>query len=408
MKISGIIVEYNPLHNGHVYHIKETKKLTKCDGLIAVLSGNFTQRGIPSVIDKYIKTEMALNNDVDLVLELPTIYSVSSAEFFSFGAISLLNSLNIVDSICFGSECGDISKLKEISSILAIEPYEFKLILKENLQKGIPFATARSRSLIEYLKLKNTLSEEDENSISNILNSSNNILGIEYIKSLVKLNSNITPYTIERKGGSYNSSTLNSVFSSATSIRNFLKGREDLNILKGHIPDSELEMLKNLKNFNYDFAFDDKILPYIKFKNFTNPNSLEKLPDASEGLHNKISKVLNEGNNYYDIINTIKSKRYTQTRITRILCEYFIGFDNFHINTMRKLPCSYGRILGFNNKGKEILKLMKKNSSIPLHTKFPKALDDTLKLELQSSKAYSLINKNYRFNEDFLRSPIIK
>ena len=151
MNISGIIVEYNPLHNGHVYHINKTKELTNCDVLICVMSGNFTQRGIPSSIDKWTKTKMAINNGVDLVLELPTIYSVSSAEFFAQGAISLLNSLGIVDNICFGSEHGDINDICNISNILLKEPAEYKLLLKTYLSKGITYPLARAKALYEYL-----------------------------------------------------------------------------------------------------------------------------------------------------------------------------------------------------------------------------------------------------------------
>src|SRR5665647_2874229 len=152
MNISGIIVEYNPLHNGHVYHINKTKELTNCDALICVMSGNFAQRGIPSSIDKWTKTKMALNNGVDLVIELPTIYSVSSAEFFSFGAVSLLNSLGVVDNICFGSEHGDINDIYTISNILHKEPTQFKSLLKTYLARGNGYPLSRSNALYDYLK----------------------------------------------------------------------------------------------------------------------------------------------------------------------------------------------------------------------------------------------------------------
>ena len=151
MNISGIIVEYNPLHNGHLYHINKTKELTNCDALICVMSGNFAQRGIPSTIDKWTKTKMALNNGVDLVIELPAIYSVSSAEFFSYGSVSLLNSLGIVNNICFGSEHGDINDIYTISNVLRNEPIEFKLLLKTYLSKGIGYPLARANALYDYL-----------------------------------------------------------------------------------------------------------------------------------------------------------------------------------------------------------------------------------------------------------------
>ncbi|WP_312579734.1 nucleotidyltransferase [Clostridium sp.] len=404
MKVCGIIVEYNPLHNGHVYHINKTKELTGCDILIAVMSGNFNQRGIPSIVDKYNKTKMALDNGIDLVFELPTIYSVASAEFFSFGAISLLNSLSIVDGICFGSEHGDISTLIEISKILESECEDFKIILKENLKKGALYPTARSQALLSYLQRENY----NIDNLEEILNSSNNILGTEYIKSLLKLNSTIKPYTIKREGASYNSMALNNVFSSATSIREYIKNEEPIEKLKAHVPTSVFNHLQKLQSEEYSFTFDESMLPYIRYKSFLDKNSLEKIPDVSEGLHNRIYNSLCEGNNYNNIIERIKSKRYTRTRISRILCQYFIGFDNFDSNLLRNEPCSYARILGFNEKGKSILKSIKSNSNIPLYTKLPKNLNDALKLELQASRAYSLLNKNYRYNEDYLTSPLKK
>lgn len=404
MKVCGIIVEYNPLHNGHVYHINKTKELTGCDILIAVMSGNFNQRGIPSIVDKYNKTKMALDNGIDLVFELPTLYSVASAEFFSFGAISLLNSLSIVDSICFGSEHGDTHILMEISKILESECEDFKIILKDNLKKGALYPVARSQALLSYLQKENY----NIGNLEEILNSSNNILGIEYIKSLLKLNSTIKPYTIRREGASYNSMTLNNVFSSATSIREYIKSKESIEKLKSHVPTSVLNQLQKLQSEEYSFTFAESMLPYIRYKSFLDKNSLEKIPDVSEGLHNRIYNSLYEGNNYDDIIERIKSKRYARTRISRILCQYFIGFDNFNSNLLRNEPCSYARILGFNEKGKSILKSIKSNSNIPLYTKLPKNLNETLKLELQASRAYSLLNKNYRYNEDYLTSPLKK
>ena len=290
MNISGIIVEYNPLHNGHVYHINKTKELTNCDVLICVMSGNFTQRGIPSSIDKWTKTKMAINNGVDLVLELPTIYSVSSAEFFAQGAISLLNSLGIVDNICFGSEHGDINDICNISNILLKEPAEYKLLLKTYLSKGITYPLARAKALYEYLTNSNM-------SMSNLLlgdflNSSNNILGIEYCKSLIKLNSSITPYTLKRKGASYNSTFINNEFSSATAIRRYVKENGILTNLKDYVPPSVFTEIRNLYSKDTNFIFEDSMFPYIKYKSATSKNSLINLPDVSEGLDNKIIKSL--------------------------------------------------------------------------------------------------------------------
>ncbi|MBZ9687939.1 nucleotidyltransferase [Clostridium estertheticum] len=405
MNISGIIVEYNPLHNGHVYHINKTKELTNCDALICVMSGNFAQRGIPSIIDKWTKTKMALNNGVDLVIELPAIYSISSADFFSYGSVSLLNSLGIVDNICFGSEQGDIKDICDISNILLKEPIEFKSLLKTYLSKGIVYPKARANALYDYLI-------NSKNHISNLLlddflKSPNNILGIEYCKSLIKLNSSITPYTLKREGAAYNSNMLHNEFSSATAIRRFIKENGSLSALEGHVPNSVLAEMLNLYSKNYEFPFEDSMFPYIKHKSATSRNSLVNLPDVSEGLDNKIIKSLQNNLSYSSTLENIKSKRYTYTRISRILCQYFIGFDSFDSQNLRSLPCPYARVLGFNSNGKSILKSIKSNSSIPLYTKIPKDQNATLQLDIQSTRAYSILNSSISPNSDYLISPII-
>lgn len=405
MKISGIIVEYNPLHNGHLFHINKTKELTNSDLIIAVMSGNFNQRGIPSVVDKWKKTSMALNNGVDIVLELPAIYSLSSAEFFSNGSVSLLNSLGIVDSICFGSEAGDVNFLKEVSHLLVEEPPLFKSLLKEELDEGLPFPKARSSALIHYLEGKNYYNEKD---LVDNLNSSNNILGIEYLKSLKKLHSNIVPYTIKREGGAYNSTNLNNIFSSATSIRKTLKSNALIEELVSHVPPSVYENMIELKNLNYNFPFDYMMFPYIKYKAMTSKkNYFELIPDSSEGLHNKILTTLKDAKDYEHCIEMIKSKRYTYTRISRILCQYFLGFYEYNTIEMRKAPCPYARILGFTKNGATALKSMKSNSSIPIYSKLPKDISPTLSLDLQCTSGYSILNPSISAKEDYLQSPII-
>lgn len=405
MKISGIIVEYNPLHKGHLFHINKTKELTNCDILIAVMSGNFNQRGIPSVLDKWTKTKLALENGVDIVLELPAVYALASAEFFANGAVSLLNSLGVVDDLCFGSESGDINLLDTIAEVLVHEPLEYKNSLKFHLNKGILFPKARSLALLDYLSTRTNYNAED---LVVQLNSSNNILGIEYIKSLKRLNSTITPYTLKREGGSYNSSDLNNIFSSATSIRKTLKTNSDLSEIKNHVPPRVYEEFITLLNEDYTFPFDDMMYSSIRYKALTSRNNYFKnLPDVSEGLHNKILSSLKESLTYEQCISSIKSKRYTYTRISRILCQYYLDFYNYDILNMRKAPCPYARILGFTQRGSLGLKSMKNNCTIPLYAKLPKDGPDALELDLQCTRGYSILNPYIRHNEDRLRSPII-
>lgn len=408
MKISSIIAEYNPLHNGHIYHINETRKLTKADGIICVMSGNFVQRGEPSVIDKWSRTKLALLSGADLVIELPALYSVSSAEIFSYGAVSLLDSLKVVDYLSFGSEIGNADILYHIAHIIESEPYQYSQTLKDNLASGVSFHKARSNALCEFIKY-NYRELYENNNVEDIIKSSNNILAIEYCKSLIKLNSKIIPCTVKRQGDSYNEENLNSVFSSATAIRQYIKENSNMELLKKYLPECTYNMFMDLKRNNYDFSFNHKMFPFIKYKCTTYKNSLEKIPDANEGLSNKIYKAVREAKDFNELINNIKSKRYSYTRISRILCQYFIGFENYNTGVLRKLKCPYGKILGFNKTGIKILKEIKENSDYPIYTKLPKEKfsSEILKLDIQSTGAYSNINQNINFNDDYYSAPII-
>lgn len=405
MNITGIVVEYNPFHNGHLYHINKTRELTNCDAIVAIMSGNFAQRGIPTIVDKWTRTKMALMNGVDLVIELPLIYSLSSAEFFAFGAVSLLNNLGAINNLCFGSECGDAEILSFIGKILIEEPVEYKLILKENLDKGLSYPNARSKSLIQFLSIYDNKKLSSYN-IEEILSSPNNILGIEYCKSLIKLNSSINPFSIQREGGNYNSMSLDTKFSSATSIRKFIKDTKNLKFLKNHLPLNVYNILSNLQKDGYNFTFEDLLLPYVKYKSILYNNSIEKLPDVSEGIHNRIYKFLPDAKSYDELVSSVKTKRYTYTRISRILCQFFLGFENFDTASLRHNPCPYARILGFTDTGLKVLRAAKPISSIPIYNKLPKDLDEVLALDLLGTKTYSLINGTINSNSDYLISPI--
>ncbi|OBR94767.1 MULTISPECIES: nucleotidyltransferase [Clostridium] len=405
MNVTGIIVEYNPFHNGHKYHIESARSATKCDAVIAVMSGNFVQRGAPSIVDKWTKTKMALLNGVDLVFELPVIYSLSSAEFFAYGAVSLLENLGVVKNLCFGSECSNIDLLKSIAKILAIEPDQFKLFLKEKMSQGMSYPSARNSALNNFLL--NTKSSLAKYNIDEILQSPNNILGIEYLKNLIRIKSNITPISIKRIGSSYNSLNIEQSFSSASSIRNFLKLNGNINDLSSNIPENVLSILKEVQSTGCGFIFEDCMVPYLRYKSFLYENRIKSLPDISEGIENRILRSLQNNYSYNDIIIKSKTKRYTYSRISRILCQFFLGFENLNSEILRRNICPYGRVLGFNSTGIKVLKEMKNSSSIPIYVKIPRKINEMLQLDIQSSKAYSLLNKNISFNSDYLQSPII-
>lgn len=400
MNITGIITEYNPFHNGHLHHLESAKSQNNCDGVVCIMSGNFVQRGGPALIDKWERASMAIENGVDLVIELPTFYALSSAEYFAKGSLSILDSLGIINNIFFGSECGNVEDLIKISQVLVNEPSEFKEELKINLKNGLTFAKAREISLIKIL--------QDEN-LSQILQNSNNILGIEYIKAIISLNSKITPLTLKREGSNYNDKNLSCNFASATSIRESLKSSNSIHNLKAFMPNESYEILKNLQEKNYPFTFEESMFKFIKYKIVSECISFNKLSEVSEGLDNKIIKEIYNSSSYENFILNIKSKRYTFTKISRILTQIFIGLDFYNSQELFNKDLLYARILGFNNKGKEILKEMKKTASIPLITKVPRSINNPLlALDIASTKCYSLLNSEVHPFSDYLKGPIIK
>ncbi|MBZ4663803.1 MAG: nucleotidyltransferase [Caloramator sp.] len=403
MNVTGIIVEYNPLHNGHIYHINKTKEITKCDALIAVMSGSFVQRGEPAFVDKWSRTKMALYAGVDLVIELPVIYSKSSAEGFAFGAIATLDSTKIVNNVCFGSECGDISLLYKIAEVLAYEPYEYKQYLKDYLKLGMSFPSARLKSLNNYIIYHNLLNVNDIN-VENILKNSNNILGIEYIKSILKLKSNLKPFTIKRIVNKYNQEDLTGNISSATSIRKNINNEEVLNSM----PEFCYKIIKEeIQNNNAPISlksFEDIIYYLIRTKS---PNELKNIIDVSEGLEFKLKQAAEDTYDIFKLIEYVKSKRYTQTRIQRILINILLNHTNDILYKVNRRP-EYIRILGFNNKGRELIKMMKKQSSIPIITN-PKRDDyEKLKLDIDASDIYALALKgNKKLSKgDLKTSPV--
>lgn len=400
MNITGIITEYNPFHKGHKLHLEKSIKDTESDGVICIMSGNFMQRGGPAIIDKWNRAKIAVLNGVDLVIELPLIYSLASAETFAFGAVKILNDTNVVDLLYFGSECGDISSLKKLAFNLAFESDLYKSKLKEELKSGLPFHKAREKALGNFDDLKN---------LTYLLNNSNNILGIEYIKALYKLNSNIKPVTLKRTGSNYNDTSLSlEGLSSATSIRNSLKEKGSLNEIKDSLTDVSFEFLNNLILEDYSFTFDDSMFNYIKYKLLTSNENFNTISDISEGLQNKILKEIKNSKSYYDFIMNIKSKRYTFTRINRILTSIYIGLNRYDLDEIRRNFKPYIRVLAFNKTGAKILKEIKNNSDIEIVTKVPRKIqNESLKLDLLGTSAYSILNKSISPNEDYLKSPFV-
>ena len=314
MKICAIIAEYNPFHNGHKYQIDEAKRITNSDSVVAIMSGNFVERGEPACFDKFARAKLAIQNGIDIVFELPTLYATSSSEYFATGAISTLNNLNAINCVSFGVENQDLNLLKRISNILIEEPKAYTQKLKSELNKGLAFPVARSIALKDFLK-----NQYNPKEIEDLLLDSNNILAIEYLKALNQTKSCIEPIPIKRIGTSYNSLEINDNIASSTAIRELFKNKK-YELLKAVVPDN---VYKNIKQF-IDEGYNPMTLnDFEKVILFTlrnmNPYSISQLPDVKEGLENAILKALETSYNIDDLIETIKSKRYTRTRIQRIL-----------------------------------------------------------------------------------------
>ncbi|MCJ0374438.1 hypothetical protein C4007_08045, partial [Clostridioides difficile] len=293
MNILGLIVEYNPFHNGHIYHLSKSIEKTNATHTVAIMSGNFLQRGEPALFDKYTRAKIAVENGVDLVIELPTLFACQSAEIFSHGAITILNSLNCINSICFGSEEGNTEILYNIAEILANEPNEFKLLLKKYLDDGLLFPTARANALFDYIhqdKKNNFIQNYSKEQLSKTLNSSNNILGIEYIKNLIHLNSSIKPFTISRVQSEYNSEEIESDICSATAIRTSLKENTDLFHLKNVIPEKTYNILNEKIDNGFLPMFDDFFFDILKTIILRDMDTLKEYFEVNEGIENRIYK----------------------------------------------------------------------------------------------------------------------
>ena len=374
-RVLGIIAEYNPFHNGHLYHIAKSKQETGAQYVIAVISGNFVQRGNTSIINKWKKARMALLNGVDLIIELPTIYSISSAENFAEGAIKILNSLGIVEVLSFGMEANDISTLNNIANVLYNEPKEYVTMLSHELKKGNSFPKARENALMMYLN--------DIKRYANIMSGSNNILGIEYLKAMKKTKSTIVPIGIKREKVLYNDKYIVDEFASATAIRKMLMTNELNDISKVMPRNSYLLLGEELKNGHYviDISRLEKEIIYNLRK--MSREDIAKLPDVSEGLENLIKNAADSCNTIKELINIVKSKRFTQTRIQRILLYSLLGIDKKKMEISKKVV-PYARVLGFNNKGKELIsEMMRLNPKLNIVTSVKRYIENVANKNLK-------------------------
>ena len=403
MNVLAIIAEYNPMHNGHVFQINEAKKIANADFVITCMGGNFTQRGNTSIVSKFEKTKMALLNGSDIVIELPTIYSVSSSENFAYGAIKILKELNFVTHISFGIEEEDIQKLQDIADILQNEPVEYCKILKEQLDLGVSYPKARAKAVSIYL---------NDNKYETIMQGSNNILAIEYLKQMKKQKVNFVPIGIKRNKVSYNSTRIIENYASSSAIRKLIYNN-DLNQIINVMPKSAYDILiENLKNgtFNIDLNNYSKIIIY-KLRTMT-LKQIADLPDVNEGIENLIKSSADKTNNISELIKLVKSKRYTQTRIQRILIYALLNITKQDMKISKKTS-PYIRVLGCTKKGQKLLKEIPQNRLITSLKKYEqnklnKNITRMLEIDKSATNIYTIpYTGNSTANSDYTNRFII-
>ena len=388
MKTVGIIAEYNPFHNGHKYQIEKAKKITGADTVIIVMSGSFTQQGNIAVVDKFKRAEMAISYEADLVIELPTIFATSSAETFAYGAINILDKLNIIDYLVFGTECDNLEILNSITNKIIANHSTINENIQLESQNGISYASARDNVL------KKILSKEEYAELAK----PNNILAIEYLKALKKLKSKIIPIAIKRASTDHNDNYIitSSNFASATSIRNCLEeSNKNITTVINTIPPKTYDILAN-----ENILFNQDMYKLLRYKILSlGKENIKDIYDVSEGLESKIYDAIKVTKNYDELINSIKSKRYTMSRIKRILIHILLNITKARYDYLSNTY--YARILKIN-KSNNILSLLNQNSSIPVISNINDnrmneldiAIKESLLLDFNSTNIYQIISNN--------------
>lgn len=379
MKISGIICEYNPFHNGHLYHIRETRK-NGTTHIAAVMSGNFVQRGDTAYMDKLERARLAVRSGADLVIELPVQYSLSSAEKFAEGAVYLLDSLGVVDEISFGSECGSVEKLFEAMETIELTASLHEKDIRQIMEKGYTYPRALSSVI-------NGKSPE----IAGIITSPNNMLAIEYLRALKKFDSSVKPFTIRRAYASHDGITHENGFASASFMREQLAEFNDASAISEYTTPLWADAIANAIR-NGTTASMQRLERIMLYKlRSTTAEEIEGISDVGQGLENRIYGARMAGS-LEELLFTVKTKRYTMSRIRRIMLCLLLGITK---DDMKQLP-AYGRILAFNERGKEILAKAKNSTKIPFSTSIAKLsqLNETAErfaeLEIRASDVYGL------------------
>ncbi len=347
MKTAAIICEYNPFHKGHAYQIARTRELCGADFVIAIMSGNYVQRGDVAIFSKELRAQAAIACGADLVIELPTVYAMQSAEFFAKGGVSIANATGLVDFLSFGTECDDINKIQSISKLLAQEPEEISHAVKQNAAKGLSYPAARAEAVAQILG----------RDAYEIISTPNNILAVEYCKALYSSKSTITPIAVKRTGADHDANEAKDGFSSATNLRKLILSGHTETALS-YIPQECHHIFRNAEIHSLNTMEKSIIAELIKMP----ISQLAQTPDVSEGIENRIKSAVLDAKNLEELTDNIKTKRYTHSRIRRILLMAYLGITE----SDRQAPVPYLKILAHTQKGQELISKMKKSASLPI------------------------------------------
>ena len=375
MEIIGIVAEYNPFHNGHLYQIQKIKEKYPDSILVAVVSSTFTQRGTVSILNKWTKTKIALDNHIDIVIELPFVYATQSSDIFAKGAVALLNKLKVT-RIIFGTERDNLNELS-LSADIQLNNKEYHKLVKLYLSKGLNYPTATNKAL--------------EDLTGQVVTTPNDLLALSYIKEIKSNNYQIKYENIKRTS-SYHGTEINNNITSASNIRKLYQENKDIDNL---IPYSKEQLYKVDMN---------KFLPLLKYQIFLNQDNLNKYQTVDEGIEGRIIKYITKSSTYEELINNIKTKRYTYNKISRMLLHILISFTK---EEAQNINIDYIRLLGFSSNGKNYLNKIKKELDVPLITGYKKNISKVLDIELRTTKIYTLIIGNELLLEEYRNKPII-
>lgn len=377
MKVVGIIAEYNPFHNGHKYQIDKIKKELGADFVIVAMSGNFLQRGVPALCDKFTRTEMALRCGADLVVEIPTLWATASAEYYAHAGVALLASTGVVTHLAFGAETDDLGALKQVAAILKKEPDVYRAVLANSIRSGNSFPVARKNALIT------SLPQFSEEKINELLDNPNNILALEYLKALPD---SIEPILIKREGAGYHDTEIHADLPSASAIREAIFGSADMDSISNAMPAESFVLLKNAHAHNQLLTINDfsDSLGYCLLSQ--SALGFSSYADCNQDFSNKIKNAINDYVFYEDFINTLKTKDMTYTRVSRCLLHILLGIKQSDYTIGRAIGFApYLRLLGFKNTATRLLSEMKRESTAPL---ISKVADASTLLDYETNKFF--------------------